>query len=414
MAYENIRLRKRNVTLVDDYFWMMDEDTDSIIVKTDDGTIAYSYPLSTTITNQILSLEYDGYNIWSMEQSDTNELTIRKWYIDNYICTQRTELVLSDGSHNFQSEAFTVEHYHTAFSANESSGESTLSVDDGSNMANGDVLVLGPNSSGQMEEVTVNTATSNTATIYGTTSYAYSTGDSICFHKDIWLFNNQNGTDSSTGALYKIDSGTGAVVTVSGGGAYQNIKSCTFFDVPYYVFNPGSPSSTPKYNSICYIKGTNMIFLDPDNFSNSFGSMTMDNVQDDQATVIDVYDVAMAGTNVYRLQSKATYYGSTSTWSQYNYQLSTLHAFITSISLAAEPAILPANGTSQSDITAIVKDQFNLPVTGRIVYFTDDDPNGTLVPSNDATDSDGVANTIYTAGTSAREVRITATARQES
>ena len=169
MAYENIRLRKQNMTIVDGYFWMMDEDTDSVIVKTDDGTIAYSYPLSNTITNAILSLEYDGYNLWSLEQSNTNEVTIRKWYINNYVCTQRTSLVLSPGAHNFDSDAFTVEHYHVAFSGDESAGQSVLSVTDGSNMANGDTLVLGPNSTGKMEEVVVNTATSNTATIYGTT-----------------------------------------------------------------------------------------------------------------------------------------------------------------------------------------------------------------------------------------------------
>jgi len=38
MAYENITLRKQNVVVVDGYFYMMDEDTDSLIVKTDDGT----------------------------------------------------------------------------------------------------------------------------------------------------------------------------------------------------------------------------------------------------------------------------------------------------------------------------------------------------------------------------------------
>ena len=69
MAYENIRLRKPNVVMIDGYFFMMDEDTDSLILKTDDGTVAFSYPLDTTITNIIISLEYDGYNIWSMENT---------------------------------------------------------------------------------------------------------------------------------------------------------------------------------------------------------------------------------------------------------------------------------------------------------------------------------------------------------
>ncbi|GAG89303.1 unnamed protein product, partial [marine sediment metagenome] len=45
MAYENIRLKEPNFTVVDGYYYMMDNDTDSLIVKTDDGTQAYSYPL---------------------------------------------------------------------------------------------------------------------------------------------------------------------------------------------------------------------------------------------------------------------------------------------------------------------------------------------------------------------------------
>ena len=143
--------------------------------------------------------------------------------------------------------------------------------------------------------------------------------------------------------------------------------------------------------------------------------MVMDNVEDDQATVISLYDLTMEGVNVYRLQRKATYYGNTYTFanSTYNYQLSTLEPFITSISLRANPAILPANGVNTSEITAVVKDQFNLAIGSKLVYFTEDDPGGAITGPNPAnTDSDGVAITTYTAGTTAREVKITATAQQ--
>ena len=85
MAYENIRLRKQNFTVVEGYFWMVDEDTDSVVVKTDDGSIAFSYPLDTTITETVKSLEYDGYNIWTLRATDTDEVTIDRWYISNYV-----------------------------------------------------------------------------------------------------------------------------------------------------------------------------------------------------------------------------------------------------------------------------------------------------------------------------------------
>jgi len=61
---------------------------------------------------------------------------------------------------------------------------------------------------------------------------------------------------------------------------------------------------------------------------------------------------------------------------------------------------------------AIVKDQFNLPIASRLVYFTDDDANGFIITSPVSTDANGEATTSYKAGTTANEVKITATAQQ--
>lgn len=417
MAYENIRLRKANFSVVDGYFWMVDEDVDSIVVKTDDGTTAYSYPLDTTINSTVVSTEFDGRNLWTMRNTGTDQMTIERWYISNYVCVLRDSFdFVPSGSHKYNSNAFTVEHYHVEFSSDEAAGQSVLSITDGSKMESGYVIVLGPNSLGQVEEKTVSSASAGSVQINGTTTYAYEDGDPITFYKKIWLFNNYNGIDDSTGALYAIDAYTGSVITKTAGGSYKDILASTFFGVPKYIFDRsvGEGTINPRYNSLCYVKGTNLIFLNPDDLNDSFSSMTMDNVESDQATNIDIYDIAIEGTNVYRLQSKATYYGSTASFanSTYNYQLSTLNPFITSISLSANPAILPANGVNTSSITAIVKDQFNLPIQARQVYFTDDDPNGSITSSPVNTDSNGVATTTYIAGTSAREVKITATAQQ--
>lgn len=417
MAFENIRLRKQNFAVVNGYFWTVDNDTDSVVVKTDDGTLAYSYPLDTVINNAVKSLEFDGYNLWTLESPSAGAATIKRWYINNYVCTLRSEFNLVAGpSHYYSADCFTVEHYHTTFSSDEAAGSSVLSVLDTSKISSSYVLVLGPNHLGQSEEVSVSSAVAGSVQINGSTTYEYRAGAPISFYSKIWLFNNYNGVDPSTGALYKIDAYTGSVITKYSGGVYKDIKACTFFDVPKYVFDKtvGPDVIDPRYNSICFVKATNMVFLNPDDLNTSYGSMTMDNIEADQASNITIYDVAIDGTNVYRLQRKATYYGSTDDFEDdtYNYQLSTLNSFITSISLRADPAILPANGVNPSTITAVVKDQFNLPVEARQVFFTDDDPNGSITINPVNTDSDGVAVTTYIAGTSAREVRITATAQQ--
>jgi hypothetical protein len=84
-----------------------------------------------------------------------------------------------------------------------------------------------------------------------------------------------------------------------------------------------------------------------------------------------------------------------------------------SISLQADPAVIPADGgVSTSLITAVVKSQFLLAISGRQVDFTDDNTNGYLSDTTVLTDSDGVALTTYYSGTDAVEVKITATAKQ--
>jgi hypothetical protein len=122
------------------------------------------------------------------------------------------------------------------------------------------------------------------------------------------------------------------------------------------------------------------------------------------------------GKNVYRLQRKATYYGSTTTFadSAYSYQLATVTPFIHSISLQAAPAVIPADaGVSTSAITAVVKSQFLLPISGKLVTFSEDNANGYLTGTNpDLTDADGIATITYHSGTDATEVTITATAQQ--
>jgi len=452
MSYENITLLRRNMTMVDGYFYMLEHSQDAMIVKTDDGTQAYSYPLDTVITNQVVSLEWDGRNFWSLENPTGDSVLIKMWNFENYILKQRKDFLIKDtGTHYFDANALAVEHYHIRFKSDASIGSSIISMYQPKTHAadmdlidklSGQTISLGPNSNGQVEDIVVNTVTVQAIgqeTIYNVnlnspTTYAYDGptvsgsgdyraryGDPASFNTRLWLFNNRSELSTSTGALYSMSPTTlmGGLDWIPGG-EYQGVQSATFFDIPNYVFDrdwQSTPSNDafnwPKFNSIAYVRTSNLIFLNPNDFSESYGSMTMDNVHQNQTSILPVYDLTMEGVNVYRLQEDATYYGTTYPWSSYNYQLSTLEPFITSISLRANPAILPANGVNVSVITAIVKDQFNLPIAGKLVYFTEDDPNGSISGSNPGnTDSDGVASTAYTAGTTAREVKITATAQQ--
>jgi hypothetical protein len=203
--------------------------------------------------------------------------------------------------------------------------------------------------------------------------------------------------------LYKIDAYDGSYVSKTEGGEFKDVKSTTFHSVDVFT-------DYGEVEALCYVKASNLLFVNISDMS-YYGSMAMDNVKSDN-TVIVVYDLVIDGENVYRLQTQAVYYGTPQSWTNYNYQLGALHSFVASIAISASPGVIAANGISTSTITATVRDQFRQPVSGRAVNFTEDDPVGGLSPSSPGTNSEGQVTTVYTSGTDARQVTITATVQQ--
>lgn len=425
MAYENIQVAYANFTGEDGYFYNFDYQQDNLVVKTDDGNVAFTYPLDTAVTNNVESLEFDGANFWTLENPG-GSIIIRRWQISNYVCVlQNTFTKTSDGSNTYDSDSFTVEHYHFQFAADEHVlNDTTISCDDpdaiiadiSTRVYNPRVVRLGPSTHasylGEWEEFTVQ---SSAAGSFGISAPGiqnkYNQGDPIHVYGDIWVFNNYNGV-TSEGAMYRFNGLSGSFIEKFGGNEYDNITACTFAVIEDGLDN--------KVNALAYVRGSNMLFKDiyplSSTYMDNYGSMAMDNIESNDITLIPVYDLIIDGLNVYRLQRKATYYGSTTTFSDsaYSYQLATVTPFIHSISLQADPAVIPADaGVSTSTITGVVKSQFLLPIVGKLVTFAEDDANGYLVGTNpDTTDADGVVSITYKSGTTAREVTITATAQQ--
>lgn len=424
MASENVKLKYRNFTVDQGYFYTFDHNLDGLYQKTDDGNTAFSYPLSNTISNEVISAEFDGVYFWSLEDPSDYNIIVRQWEIDNYICKlQRTFYFTETVSHKYQSAAFSVEHYHTTLASGvTASGSADIFLNEYADQndlmsfttTSGDPLTLrlGPNSSGQEEDVQISTITSGsvyTVTLTSPTQYSYAEDDDVNFYTYLWMFNDYDGVSSSTAALYKIDAYTGELIKKYPGGAYSNVSACTFYKV-------NSFTEYGDVDTLGYIKGTNLLFVNvreetDDGNLEYYGSMVLENVQSDEVTVISVYDLAMDDQNVYRLQDIPD--AGSGSWSNYSYLLSSLDSFVTSISLAAYPAVIAANTVSTSDITAIVKDQFMQPISGRLVQFSDDDDVGIISGLNPVnTDSEGSASTVYKSGETAREVKITAVVEQ--
>lgn len=411
MANDNLNFRKPHMTFVDGYFYMFDDDTDMLLQKTDDGVTSFSFPFDTLITKTISSIEHDGVNFWSMEAGSTsNDRVIRRWKIDNYVCKLQDSITLSNPAHTFNSEAFSVEHYHCTISGGYSAGQTiiTVGVEAGElpgDLQSGMAMTIGPNSSGYSETINIQYVSGNVVTLSDPLENSYSDGDSFQFYNFIWLFNNADGTDTATGALYKINAYSGSIVATYPGGVYKSIKAATFSEITHFT-------EVGATNSLMYVKASNLLFININSPTlEYYGSMAMDTIKSDEVTIIDVYDIAVYNKNIYRLQKYATYYGVTEGWTQYNYQAATLNSMVASIGLVASPNIIAANEVSVSELTARVRDQFSQPVVGRLVYFSVDTSNdGEIVSGQDIvnTDSTGIAVSSYRAGSEAELVRILA------
>jgi hypothetical protein len=415
MAYENINVSDPHMTVANGYFYEFDRTSNCLIEKTSDGERVFLYVIKDSLGNRpVKSLEYDGFYFWTLQDGYRvdYDLLIKKWRINNYFCELENEINLtySGSGHRYDSDAFTLEHYHTSFSVDVSGGSNYVRVnhyyDDCDIVTSGTVFTLGPNSNGYYEQVTI------TGSIGGDyiglsspTAYDYESGDKVNFNKYIWLFNNYN-VEADAGALYKFDSESGDYIEKFADSEYKNVLACTFAKTTEI-------SHVGTVNSLIYVKATNLKFLNvySDPFS-TYCVMTMDNLSSDGFDVYPIYDLVVYGGSVYRLQKKAMYYGSDYSWSNYNYQMSPIRNFIDSITVGAYPTILPATGMNKSKITASVHDQYAQPSVLKPVSFYDNDSVGYMLYTEVYTDSSGVSESYYVAGITPATVTIEAIVTQ--
>lgn len=423
MAFENLRLKAPNFARVNGYFYHITQEADSLVQKTDNGSNAFSYPLDSDITNQVEAIEYDGHFFWTLENPTGLNIIIKKWEIDGFICKlKRTYTLQGTTNQKYDATSFAVESFQTSFSGSASSTATTFFANDISRMEIGDRLFLGPSTFssdlGQSEEVVVLTVNSGTkqVTVTSPLQNSYQPNDPISFAKNVWIFNKFRPADADptngSGQLYsfKIHDVITTIVARKAGNEFRGVTASSFIKDP--VDNRGY---------LTYINQTNMLYMETDPLDADYLQNVKSAAQNNQettSTVIPVYGLASEGNTLFRLQRKATIrVGSTETtydWgTEYNYQIAPLNPLPKSISLTAVPAIIAADGTSTSTITALVRDQFNAPVASKTVTFTDNDTTGTdpgfVNPTTQNTNGSGQASTTYEAGTSPNLVTITAT-----
>ena len=401
------------MTIADGYFYFFDEDWDTLTEKVDDGDVSFVYPLDTVIGNTVVELHYDGANFWTLE-NPAGGITIRRWRIESNRTVARlkdTFTFTDDGSNTYDSDAFGIEHYITSFSCTVSGGETTLCLSKyyDTTVVSGVVLTLGPNNNDEIEDVTVISVSGTDVVVASGTQYIYESGDQISFYKNIFVFNNFDGTSSASGTLFEFDGYTGSLIDSTADVEYLDITAAVFTRVQNAI------TAFPDIDTLIYVKDTNAKLLNISDLS-FYEIATMDNIQTDLSTIIPVFDLAVYQESLYRLQDEGTLYGTNNDWgTQYNYVVTPLRSFIDSISVTAAPVILPANGVSITDVTAVVQDQYSNGVIFKPVDWTEDDPDGYITINPAYTDvffGTGAAVTYYRAGVVVRTVTIEGTATQ--
>jgi hypothetical protein len=394
MSYDNINFKEPNMVVNNGYFYMFDHEKDSLVQKIDDGFVVFSYPLDTILENTVVDSEYDGINFWTLE-NPTNSALIKRWQIENNICNLKDSFSFSP---NYDSNAFTIEHYHTTIDTVVSGGQFYIQVNDYCDtvISGGTSLTLGPNVGDQYENVIVSSVSGTTITLVSGTQYSYDIDDGVNFYLNLWLFNNYD-----VGSLCKFDARSGILISEYIDSEYKNITACSFSKV--------SSAFSSTVDTLLYVKSTNIKFIDVDTL-NVYGTMLIDNIRSNNITVIPIYDISVERNTIYRLQDEATYYGVNNDWgSFYNYQVSTIRPFVDSINVDAYPKIVPANGMNVTEVSAYVFDQYGNGLVYTPVYFTHDDSVGYILTNPAYTDiffGTGKAVTVYRSGTEVRQVNI--------
>lgn len=460
MARENVKFSDPNLTGDGTYYYSLIDNSQVLQAKVDDGSVAFTYPLDTSVGNEVKALEWDGVYFWSLEPK-SGGFIIRKWAIQSFICKQQQKFEFSDGgSHTYDADAMAVEHYRLTVGDNDNGsggytlGLSSIQISDTSMLSSGDVLTFvrkrtsAASRSGTsfVEQAVVQTVDSGTQVTVTSAMSGDPYGDGKGFRgpsassggseptppdlvyvtKNLWIANKHSPGDPSTPALYKVNAANGSNLTQYSGTQYDGVGGCTF-----YTKYDRAGSDPNKYNTtidvdsdlggkqtyLLIARSSVLLFFNV-NTNVVDRSLVMNNVQTDTVTTWSVYDMYVGGEEpdivLFRLQDGTTYKDESlveqdESWSENNYEKQLLRRVVSSIAVVAEPSIIPADGVSTATVTAVLRDQYNdLIPSGKQVNWSDDSGENRVSPTQSATNDFGEASTTYTAGTTEQDVKITA------
>lgn len=412
MVYENVEFAKSNLSIFprDGNYCSIDHDSNVMRIKNSSGDLIWTYTLVAGV-EEIVSLEYPGPThlslaiaqlgdelpFFSLEHIDSEECRIREWRLDT--TNNKLDLYKQTTITGTQYDCYdmAIEYYHTDFDGATTTGTGKIKLTNYSNVATRDKLLLGP--SGDTDNLFafewVEVTSVSGGWVYITSDgltpphYEYADEDEITYYKSIFLFSDVDQSGAATkGSLYKIDPDDGSVLDVQNSGLYSGVRASAW-SIPYQC--------------IGMVKGSNLLYIDPNNEYEIQKSHALTNIEFDDVTIIPIYDLIFDSSTIYRLQKKITLKDdgggkATTTWTTYNYHQDTIAPYTSTISLAVDPDGVVLNDDAV-EITAVVRDQFGVGLLGKLIYFTRSggDPSGSFDPVDGqvTTNASGIATITY-------------------
>jgi len=388
-----------------------DSATTILRIKNSAGTTLVDYQLSSNIINELIHVEYvgpsditeimDSLTFFTVEKVDSTRCIIKRWETrpsSNQLNLKQQFIKYTTGVYYYDVTAAAVEYYETTFSNHNPGGINYVILNNTTRITSGMKLFLGPSNDADNEDdgeyVTVNYKSGNTVYLTSNLNYQYVIGDKVSYYKNVYLISDLGiSGDTSRGTIFKINAYNGSVDDVNTDKVYQNINASRW---------------CPLSETVASISSNNMFFINPYASYSNWRSMSLNNLEDDNATVIPYYDVLFDDYEVYFLSNKKLIrdddYGEnlTEDWgSWYNYVQNTLLPYSNTLIVYSGDSTLIGQNISTTIYVKVI-DQFGVGLQGKTVnfYIISGDIAAEFTPVNGqvTTDINGEASIIYTSG----------------
>jgi len=425
----NINIPVQNFSLGPEsgFFYYVSNTLNALIKLETDGTVIQVYPIQRSrLRGTITELHWDGSHFWTMEDLPSQlGLVIKRWRITPVQTAQglppgvfpvpaptdftwQDEITLINAPNlRYVSKAFCVEHYHRFLDGSFVQGQTTLRLNDVSELSTGDTITIGPSTAGSFtgfqEDVLVTNVNPTTRFItIGSASgleNQYTDTDPVSFTKSVFLFNDHafSGEEDRKGAILQYAWPSKNVILTGNGMRYNNVGAADFdFTSLFWV----------RADQIMEVNiGTNTFDVASSNESNLR--------EDDQTTIIEVFDMItdLSNNQHLKLQNRETVedvptgnYTTFSWGNDFNYQVQPTLTVVNSISLNSDTRFsIPFPSGDHIQWVAEVRDQYNFPVFNETIQFSaamhplsDAGIPGTFDPTTGVTTTSGTVETEYT------------------